>query len=395
MSLRADRRRLLLADDLLHASTEDLSSAREPLPAMSGRRYAPAAERDNQPRMIDLVPLRPWSMSLTIVLGVAIVAGLLLAHRWLAKLGAYVPAASLTPLDLTTDRSLANWFASLLLLANAKLSLVIYLLRKHRIDDYHGRYRIWLWIAFASLAASIEMSTGISQLIKAALGPAARLCGVGEHLGLIVVLGLLACYLAVRATLETRRSPATLLTLVLSGCLLSTPAAFEYGLLAARSSEVAVLIRAGTHLLGCLSLLVAAMFYSRHVMLDVEGKLPPPKARQPKPPREKKSRVRKQKADIEDLSDEAPAKRVIIDPPQKPKPHLGARTTDLQPAAKAALTPKPTFVPSKPQASQKVQSSPADDDEDDDDAAADSKDIRSLSRAERKRLKRDAKLARR
>jgi hypothetical protein len=392
MSLRTDRRRLLLADELLNASTEDFSSAREPLPAVARGRYASAAERDNQPRMIDFVPLRPWSMSLTIGLGAAIITALLLAYAWLAKLAAYVPAEALTPLDLTTNRCLANWFASLLLLANAQLSLVIYSLRKHRVDDYHGRYRIWLWIAMASLFASMELATGISRLVKAALSPAARLCGVAEQMGLLAVLGLLACYLTVRAVLETRRSPATLLGLVLSGGLLLASAMFEYRLVNAGSPEVAVLIRSGTHLAGCLFLLIAAMFYSRHVMLDVEGKLPPPKPKQSKPAKAKKTRVRKLKTDLDSPEQDAAAKKVIVDPPQKPKPHLGARTTDLQPSAKAAPAPKPTFVPSKPQSNLRPQAA---EDSDDDETSADSSDPRSLSRAERKRLKREAKLARR
>jgi hypothetical protein len=391
MSFRTDRRRLLLADDSLNASTGDLPSAREPLPAGAGGRYASAAERDNQPRMIDFVPLRPWSMCLTIGLGVSIIAALLTCYAWLANLGAYLPATSLAPLDLTNERSLANWFASLLLLANMQLSLVIFSLRKHRVDDYHGRYRIWLWIAAASLLASIQLATGISQLIKAALSPASRFCGVAEQIGLMAVLGLLACYLAVRAVLETRRSPATLLSLVLSGVLLSAPTLLKTLAVNAGSPLAATLLDAGTHLAGCLMLLIAAMFYSRHVMLDVEGKLPPPKLKQRQPAKPKKARVRKVKTDLDPPEQIAAAKQVMVDPPQKPKPHIGSRTTDLQASAKAALAPKPTFVPSKPQTNARPQKA----DENDDDDVSNANDPHALSRAERKRLKREAKLARR
>lgn len=396
MSFRTDRRRLLLADELLHTSSEDLPSACEPLPAVSRGRYAAAAERDNQPRMIDFVPLRPWSMSLTIVLGAAIIAMLLSAHAWLGKLSGYLTAEALVPFNLATDRSLANWFASLLLLVNMQLALVIYSLRKHRVDDYHGRYRLWLWIALASLVASLELATDIGQLFKAAVNPVSRLCGVAETIGLLTVVGLLACYLTVRAILETRRSPATVVTLMLSGSLLAASAAMGYPMFSLRNmgtAETAILVRSGMHLTGCLLLLIASMFYSRHVMLDVEGKLPLPKPRQPKPARIKPPRARKVKTDLDapEPSREEVKKR-IVDPPQKPRPHLAARAPEAQPASRGVLAAKAAAVTARAQTSNRPE---RDADSDDDDAEANTGDLRNLSRAERKRLKREAKLARR
>lgn len=394
MSFRTDRRRLLLADELLNASTEELPSSGEPLPAVARGRYASAAERDNQPRMIDFVPLRPWSMTLTIALGGAIIALLLSAHAWRNNLSTYLSAEARIPFDLTNNRSLANWFASLILLANMQLALVIYSLRKHRVDDYHGRYRIWLWIAVVSLVASLELATDISQLCKAALLPITRLCGVPESIGLLAVVGLLVCYLTVRAVLETRRSLATLASVVLSGGLLSVAAAMGRQRFGIESADVAILVRSGMQLTGCLFLLLAAMFYSRHVMLDVEGKLAPAKPRPPKPAKVKPPRTRKVKTDLDaPTSALEDTRKIAIDPPQKPKPHITAHMPEAQPAAKGASVTRSPAGPlaAKLQAARSNRATEDDDDETDEDT----NDPRSLSRAERKRLKREAKLARR
>ena len=39
------------------------------------------------------------------------------------------------------------WFSSLTLLAASVAALLVYTVRRHRTDDYQGRYRVWLWAA--------------------------------------------------------------------------------------------------------------------------------------------------------------------------------------------------------------------------------------------------------
>lgn len=392
MALRNDRRRRVLADDLLNsASSEPLANGDEPLSGASGMRYATAAKRENQPRVVDFVPLRALPFTLVFSAGVLLIAGLLLVFVWLPELGRYVPAEALAPLDLSADHNLAMWMASLLLLSNMQLALLVYSVRRHRVDDYKSRYRIWLAIALASLLVSVDLATGVHQLVKVALAPAARWCGVAEQYGLWAALGIVATYLTVRLILETRRSPGTLMTLLLAAALFAAPRLLPVSLLGLEAASHEVLFRVGTFLAGCLLLLTATMAFARHVLLDVEGKLPERKRKAPKSARPRKAKSSK----IEGTDDKSSTSKVTADPPQKPKPHLGVRT-DLDAAPKPAPVPRPTFVPSKP-TPQPVARRADDDDDSEEDADEDrqSTDLRHLSRADRKRLKREAKLARR
>ncbi len=387
MLLRHDRRRRVLSDELSNSATaDDLPAGAGPLTSACGLRYAPAAQRENQPRLVDFVPLRALPFALIFGTGLILIAALLAVHAWLPDFSAYVPADCLGPLDLSAQHNLATWFASLLLLSNMQLALLVYSVRKHRVDDYHGRYRIWLAMAVASVAASVDLATGVDRLLKVALAPAARWCGVAEHWGFWTAIGVVATYLTMRLVLETRRAPCALMTFVLAGISFALPTIVGQNVLTFELPAQAVMFRVGLQLAGCLLLLTGTMLFARHVMLDVEGKLPKRKTKQAKPTKQKKPQAQKEMPGREATI--AAVARLDGESAQKPKPQIGVRTDlDSKPRS-APLAPKPTFVPSRPVPSV----APSDEDDDENDPTTD---LRNLSRADRKRLKREAKLARR
>ena len=84
--------------------------------------------------------------------------------------------------DLPAAGSLGTWFSSLLLLAATMVALVVYGIRRHKTDDYHGRYRIWLWAALGMLLTATDVAAnlheGFRDLMTAATGT--RLLGDGS-----------------------------------------------------------------------------------------------------------------------------------------------------------------------------------------------------------------------
>ena len=78
-------------------------------------------------------------------------------------------AAQLAALDASQRGSLATWYSSALLAAAAALAVVVFGIRAHRVDDYRGRYRIWLWTAAALLWLSLDAATGIHDALGLSL----------------------------------------------------------------------------------------------------------------------------------------------------------------------------------------------------------------------------------
>ena len=65
--------------------------------------------------------------------------------------------------DLGNYGSLGNWFASLLLLTASLLAIVIYSVRRHKVDDYRGHYHVWLWAAACWFIMATDVAASLHQ----------------------------------------------------------------------------------------------------------------------------------------------------------------------------------------------------------------------------------------
>src|SRR5204863_398638 len=81
-------------------------------------------------------------------------------HVHVARLQLKAGAAHLAALDVAARGSLAAWYASVLLLAATGWSFIVFAIRAHRVDDYRGRYRVWLWTTAALAWLSLDEATG-------------------------------------------------------------------------------------------------------------------------------------------------------------------------------------------------------------------------------------------
>lgn len=384
MPVRSDRRRRVLADDLMNSvASEPGTLGTQPLPASSGRRYALAAFHEHQPRPIDYIPQRAVPLLLFLAAGITAIAGLLATYAWLPELSAFTPASALDAFDLAQEHHLATWLLSLLLLVQAQSAGLIYGIRKHRVDDYHGRYRIWLGVALLSIIASLQLTAPMHRALDALVRPAALACGAPGEYGLRTLCGVVLSYVCVRTLFEVRRSRLTLFAYLLAIATLGyaqLPATLIWTFADTRQ---ALLLKTGLTLSGCLLAVMAGFLYVRHLMLDVEGKILHREKKKSKPTKPKAPR-RSAKADTE-----ADDSKKFVDPPQKPKPHTPVRTDlDAPPARTAPLAKR--VAETKP-----VLATPNIDADDEDDESEDDIDLRNMSRADRKKLKRQAKLAKR
>ena len=164
---RDDRRRRLLSEDLtanssLPAGETPAGQPKYQPPTHKSENYGDSEFLQTQARLTDLVPRRLVPYLLCLKGGLAIIAGLMAFYVWAPKLiPDGQPASQLA--DLGKCGSLGNWFASLLLLMATALAGMIFSVRRHKVDDYRGHYRVWLWVATAWFLAATDAAANLHQ----------------------------------------------------------------------------------------------------------------------------------------------------------------------------------------------------------------------------------------
>jgi len=230
---------------------------------------------DRQPRVTDFVPLRPLWLGVIVAGGLATVAALAalnsLAADWADTLG----VSSVRSLAFAASGNLAGWFASVLWLMVAVLCVLAYSLRRHKSDDYRGRYRVWLWAAGAALWLSADATAGLHQLVNAGTGD--LLGSSGPHWWLVSYAPLLGGLVA-WLVLDVRHSRMSTALASTAAVGIAAAAAASFGWLdAALGAESAATLVVSSSLAGQVLVAAAVLAYVRHVLLDVQGLLPAPK----------------------------------------------------------------------------------------------------------------------
>ena len=127
-------------------------------------------------------------------------------------------AATAALLDPRSMLSLSGWIAQMCLVLAAAVSLSVRLMRRHRQDDYHGRYRAWGWMATLFLVTSCAGIAPVGPLVGAAIADASGIvlgpAGIGWWYVLAgTMLGLVSLWAVL--PLHERLGTAAWLTLAL------------------------------------------------------------------------------------------------------------------------------------------------------------------------------------
>ncbi len=364
-------------DEIASPAEGDPSTA--PSGASKGpvRAYHEAVLSQRQPRVTDLLPVRPLWVVVALLLGLTCIATIETIHIHAASLPPFEGSQHLAPLIATTPGSLAAWFASAMLATAAMLAIVVFSIRAHRIDDYRGRYRIWLWTAAALTWLSLDCVTGLHNTLGLSLTlvtgkqVVTSSLDAGYTLTWIAVYGLVFGSLGLRLMFELWSSRLSLTALLVAGFLYFDASLFELEVLQPPIALIDGLIESMLTLLGHFSLLAAVGFYGRHVLLDASGRL------KVNLNAERKSKVKR-------------AKLKVVKTEEKPQPVAAPAPSKSNEPVKFGA-PAASVTAAKPAASiaKSNLSAPIDDDEDEDDEEdyGDS----NLSKSERRRLKKVAR----
>ena len=190
------RRRMLLGNQSGEPSPAT-GNGHEFVRSANRRRYDIRGSREQQIHLTQLIPQRAYLHVLFWILGTVLAA---------ATIATCLPAfhdshqlATFTQVQLNGTTAFFDWLLNIGSLAAGSACLVIYLVRRHRLDDYRGRYRLWLWAACSCFVASYDSVThtslNLAQRLESTLAPsisAASSLAVAWPLifGLVIAMGL-------------------------------------------------------------------------------------------------------------------------------------------------------------------------------------------------------------
>lgn len=286
--LRLDRRRRVLRDNILRNAPEAVA------PKPSSR--AARAERNNvtapvhsavtlvgysqevrgpcQQRLVHFIPVRPATLAYvvgTIVAAIGVLVGLHYAV-WIAGPDSWRSTPLSLLLDVRSRVGLAGWVNVQLWLVTAILCGMIFQIRKHRLDDYRAHYRVWLWLALASLLASMEAGTGLTQVLAASVERFGRLnFGWSGRTLVEITIATTVGLLALRICSELRASPVSqILWLIGLVCWVPSALLASQLLKSTLRPDYAHLYIGALWLIGKTFVMLAALIYLRQVYIAAQ-----------------------------------------------------------------------------------------------------------------------------
>ena len=275
---RDERRRRVLRDETVSTTADVVEASKQ---GTTGRRstlrssYGEDAGRERQPRVTDLFPTRPFWQLVIVLVVLALVTALVAAFGQVEQASTTQHRAELVALDFSQRGNLAHCLTSLLLGMCAAICVFIYRLRRHKVDDYRGRYRLWLWLAGMLAMASIDATAGYSRAVGWMLGNLADWRLISTSAGWVAILYMaVAKILLLRCIFELWHCrPATVALGLAAGCHLAGHAVAAEWILRDGGS-FALLVSTLCSLLGCTALLAVGLLYGSYVLRDVQGLLP-------------------------------------------------------------------------------------------------------------------------
>jgi hypothetical protein len=276
---RNGRRRRVLNEEVLSASSSHAVLRAVPNSDSSRAvpRYSEAAGVENHSQITDFVPRRYRSIAMLTAAGIFTTALLAVLHYFAAPIAAMAGATEITAFNLAAPGSIASWVASVVLLLISTACLVVYSIRRHRIDDFRGRYRIWLVAAGACFLLSANSVACFHSVLAASMSYFTGWTALrGSAVWWLVIFGLPLVWIAFRIFADVRESRLAVTFLVTSICSYIGAAVTALGAISVADARVETAIAGTALLIGHWLALAAVVSYARFVVLDAQGLIAAP-----------------------------------------------------------------------------------------------------------------------
>ncbi len=281
---RNDRRRRVLRENAALEQAETTAKSRrsaakrntntDEAGVRKGAGYSQDVRQACGHRLVQLIPVRPMSYACVIAVSLLIPALLSTAHYLVyvnGRLPWYGHPLALT-LDANYNRSIANWVTGQLWLLCLGATVLTFQLRRHKLDDYSGEYRLWFWLVLTCIVGSLESSTGIIQLFSMALNNwSTTTLGWSGPAVVKATLAVLVGMLGIRLCTELKAAPTSVVCVMLglvAWAISSALAQPEFRI--DISPQIRVWARCSLWIGGLTCIWLAALANLRHVYIEAQ-----------------------------------------------------------------------------------------------------------------------------
>jgi hypothetical protein len=269
---RDGRRRRVLNDEARAAAGVAAAISMGERESAEAPRYGELAGVEHHPQISDYVPRRKRTVLATLAGGVAVAAATLVMQHGAADVAAVVPGVSPKQLGGQLAGGFAAWTSAVAMLALAGLARLVYSLRRHRVDDVRGRYRVWKWITGVAAALSVNAVVGahaVATSVAVAVTEWSLTAGGAEWW--VTPMGLIGGWIAWRLVRETVESPSSLALFTAAITCYGLAAAGALGWAPAALGGWSDALTVAAPLMGHAFALAGMMWFARYVVLDVQG----------------------------------------------------------------------------------------------------------------------------
>jgi hypothetical protein len=239
--------------------------------AADAPRYGEQASVEHHPQVTVFVPRKMRTMMLMLLLGLGTAAAAEALAHFADDIAARSPGMSAAELRDQLAGGAVAWASAVELLVAAMLAKLVYSLRRHRVDDYSGRYRVWRWMAWGGLLASADSVIGGREVFaKAAATATGFSVTASASEWWLAPAALIGAWIFVRLVLEIAECRTALISVLFAAGCYGVAAAGALGFspeLAGWGGAITRTLPLAAHTIG----LVGLMFFGRYVVLDVQG----------------------------------------------------------------------------------------------------------------------------